>query len=146
MFVAPTSLSLVRGDLLFWPNELEILVFDLHEGHTISRMRVPGLAFGAESSGTPKGRITAMAWRGSGGKRRVLDREMGGSNAPGGIYTAHADGHIRAWMPQFPEDEVDIDGVGGENDDEDAKKRKRKVLDDAFRSLTGRQITFTDPG
>ena len=145
MLVSPSSLSHARGNLLFWPNELEILVFDLHEGHTVARMRVPGSGFGLESSGAPQGRITAMAWRGAGGRRRAAGRDMGGTNAPGGIYTAHADGHIRAWMPQLPDDEEDSGTSGGEGEDEHAKKRKRNVLDSAFRSLAGRQIRFTDP-
>jgi DNA excision repair protein ERCC-8 len=145
MFVSPTNLSPPRGTLLFWPNELEILAFDLHEGHTVSRLRVPGAAFAPELSTAHTGRITALAWRGCGGKRRAVGRELGGANAVGGIYTAHADGHIKAWMPRAPDDEEADDSVDGEAEDEDTKKRKRKVLDDAFRSLTGRRITFTDP-
>ncbi|EQK98265.1 DNA excision repair protein ERCC-8 [Ophiocordyceps sinensis CO18] len=40
-FVSPSGLS-VQGDLLFWPNEQEILVFDLHGGDMVTRLRSPG--------------------------------------------------------------------------------------------------------
>lgn len=66
---------------------------------------------------------------------------MGGTNAAGGIYSGHMDGQIRAWLPQLE---------GLEDEDEDtlaeeaagARAKKRKALDDAFRSLMGKQITF----
>lgn len=145
MLVPPTSLAPAGSrDLLFWPNEHEILVLDLHEGYLVKRLRVPGAAVsGAAPGGAPRKRITGMAWRGAGGRRKLLGVEMGGGNAPGGIYTCHADGLIRAWMPRVPEpDEADEDGEGHGVDDE-TRKRKRKAVDDAFRSLMGQQVTFT---
>lgn len=141
MIVPPSNLTAGCRELLFWPNEQEILVFDLHEGYVVSKMRVPGAYTTFEAS--PKNRITCMAWRGSGGRRRMLGPEMGGGTASGGIYTSHADGHIRVWMPRIHNpDELD-EGDGLEGDDEETKKRKRQVLDDAYRSLMGKQITFT---
>ena len=67
---------------------------------------------------------------------------MGGSNAPGGVYSGHLDGQIRAWMPK-------VEGADDEANDKyaqevsGAKVKKRKALDDAFRSLMGQQITFS---
>lgn len=67
---------------------------------------------------------------------------MGGRNSAGGLYTSHLDGQIRAWMPQ-------LDGLDDEDEDDssqeaaDARAKKRKVLDDVFKSLMGRQITFS---
>jgi len=67
---------------------------------------------------------------------------MGGSNAVGGIYSAHLDGQIRAWMPQIPGSD-DIDETEELDEDEEVRRKKRKAVDDAYRSLMGRQITFT---
>jgi DNA excision repair protein ERCC-8 len=67
---------------------------------------------------------------------------MGGRNAPGGIYSGHSEGQIRAWMPvvegQDNEDKWDATAEG-----ETGEPRKRKALDDVVRSLTGRQIRYT---
>ncbi len=42
MFVSPTGLTHPGGELLFFPNETEILGMDLHEGSIITRLRAPG--------------------------------------------------------------------------------------------------------
>jgi DNA excision repair protein ERCC-8 len=67
---------------------------------------------------------------------------MGGSNAPGGIYSGHLDGQIRTWLPHLEgaDDEAADDYT---RDDSGAKAKKRKALDDAFRSLMGKQVTFS---
>ena len=145
MLVPPSCLTAAGSrELLFWPNEHEVLVLDLHEGYLVKRLRVPGAAIsGAAPGGAPRKRITGMAWRGAGGKRKLLGVEMGGGNAPGGIYTCHADGYIRAWMPQVPEPEEPDEESEGYGVDDETKKRKRKAVDDAFRSLMGQQVTFT---
>lgn len=44
MFVSPTGLTPPGSELLFFPNETEILVMDLHEGSTITRLRGIGPA------------------------------------------------------------------------------------------------------
>lgn len=59
---------------------------------------------------------------------------MGGRNTPGAIYSGHMDGQIRAWMPQLE----GLDGEAADEEEEGAKAKKRKALDDAFRSLMGR--------
>lgn len=142
MVIPPSNLTGGCRELLFWPNEQEILVFDLHEGYVVSRMRVPG----PSSTGfdySSKNRITCMAWRGAGGARRLLGPDMGGATAAGGIYTSHADGHIRAWLPRITDKDEIKDDTGAGSDEEDTRKRKRQVLDDAYRSLMGKQVTFT---
>lgn len=83
-----------------------------------------------------------VVWRGAGGGGGSSGPVMGGSNAPGGIYSGHLDGQIRAWIPQLEgaddeaEDKVDRDASA-------AGAKKRKALDDAFRSLMGKKITFS---
>ena len=67
---------------------------------------------------------------------------MGGSNAPGGIYSGHADGQILAWFPRL-EGADDEAGDKFTQDVSGSRAKKRKVLDDAFRSLMGKQITFS---
>ena len=42
MFVAPEGLAATRRGLLFYPNEGEILVMDLHEGTIVTRLRGAG--------------------------------------------------------------------------------------------------------
>lgn len=145
MLVSPTSLAAAKSrELLFWPNEHEILMLDLHEGYLVKRLRIPGAAVSAAApGGAPRKRITGIAWRGAGGKGKLLGVEMGGGNAPGGVYTCHADGYIRAWIPRGPESEETDEEDEDRGIDEETRKRKRKAIDDAFRSLMGQQVTFT---
>jgi DNA excision repair protein ERCC-8 len=42
MFVSPTGLTPPKNELLFYPNETEILVLDLHEGSVVTRLRGMG--------------------------------------------------------------------------------------------------------
>lgn len=143
ILVSPSGAS-SRNDALIWPNDQEILILDLHEGNIITRLR----SLGATNPVGPRGgemgrnRITTIVWRGSGGDGRTMGQVMGGSNSVGAIYSAHLDGQIRAWMPQIPGPD-DIDADEEVNEDEDVKRRKRKAVDDAYRSLMGKQITFT---
>lgn len=97
-------------------------------------------------------RVTAVAWRGGGGGGTSLHGPvLGGTNGPGGaIYTAHADGMVRYWAPRLEDDGEGGLGYDGEDrvevDTEEKREetaRKRKALDDAFRSLMGRNVTFT---
>ncbi|KAK4244613.1 WD40-repeat-containing domain protein [Corynascus novoguineensis] len=147
MFVSPLGLTAPGTELLFFPNETEILVMDLHEGSTITRLRGMGpvvASVGTQRGGerTIKNRITSLVWRGAGGSGGSSGIVMGGSNTAGGIFSGHLDGQIRAWLPQ-------LEGVDDEGDDygstdfSEVKSRKRKILDDTFRSLMGRQVTFS---
>lgn len=132
---SPVSLSPARTELLFYPNEKELLVFELHEGRLLKRLKVPGPALAAVRSRTGersiKNRITALVWR----------------SAVDGIYSAHSDGQIRAWIPRTADDATadkeEEEGLKGRAADEDETgKRKRQVLDDVFRDLTRQKISF----
>ncbi|KAI1344894.1 WD40 repeat-like protein [Xylariaceae sp. FL0016] len=146
LFTSPAGLTHPGKEILFWPNENEILLMDLHDGHIVTRLRSPGPAVtGARSDrGTEriiKNRITSIAWRGAGGVGASSGTVMGGSNMPGAVFSAHLDGQIRAWIPR-------LEGSDAEDEDEgldikEEKERKRKALDDVFKSLVSRKITFT---
>lgn len=143
ILVSPSNLSTGR-DVLFWPNDQEILVLDLHEGTIITRLRSPGVTnpVGPRGGEMGRNRITGIVWRGAGGGGRQVGPAMGGGNSAGAIFSSHMDGQIREWAPQIPGyDEADEDAEIGE--DEEAKRRKRKAVDDAYRSLMGRQVKFT---
>ncbi|KAJ9156089.1 DNA excision repair protein ERCC-8 [Pleurostoma richardsiae] len=146
MFTSPVGLTPPRGELLFWPNETEILVLDLHEGTVVTRLRGVGPSMAgvrARRGGerTVKNRVTSIVWRGAGGVGGSSGVVMGGRNALGGIYSAHLDGQIRAWAPHVegPDNEEDF----GEQEDQGERAQKRKAIDDAFRNLMGKKITFT---
>ncbi|KAG4436406.1 hypothetical protein IFR05_008099 [Cadophora sp. M221] len=133
--VNPPGTTAPNKDLLFYPNEKELLVFELHEGRLLKRLRVPGPNIAAVRSRTGernvKNRVTGLVWRGQ----------------AGGLYSSHTDGQIRAWLPRTVEDgeldeeEESISKQDDENENEGAK-RKRQVLDDVFRDLTRQKITF----
>lgn len=141
--VLPAGLT-TKTDVLIWPNDQEILVLDLHEGNIITRLRSPGVTnpVGPRGGEMGRNRITNVVWRGIGGEGRAMGRAMGGTNTIGAIYSSHLDGQIRAWMPEIPGPD-DVDADEEINEDEEVKKRKRKAVDDAYRSLMGKQITFT---
>lgn len=135
LVTSPTSLTRPQKELLFYPNEREILMFELHEGRLIKRLRVPGPALAAVRSRTgersTKNRTMALAWR----------------SAVDGIYSSHSDGQIRAWMPRTKDDAIaDEEEEQSLNnltaDDDISGKRKRQVLDDVFKSLTRQKISF----
>ncbi|RDL37500.1 WD40 repeat-like protein [Venustampulla echinocandica] len=135
--VSPTSSVEAGKEVLFYPNERELLMFELHQGTLLKRLRVPGPNIAAVRSRTGernvKNRITGLAWRGQ----------------ADGIYSAHTDGQIRPWLPKTREDfelekEEEEDETGKRQADagDDEGERKRRVLDDVFRDLTRQKITF----
>jgi len=67
---------------------------------------------------------------------------MGGSNTAGGIFSGHLDGQIRAWLPELEGAEDEMEDRCAKGGDE-VKTKKRKALDDAYRSLMGKQITYS---
>ena len=135
LVVSPSLASSPGKEILFYPNEKELLMFELHEGKLLKRLKVPGPITAAVKSRTGernvKNRITGLVWRGQ----------------AEGIYSAHTDGQIRAWLPRTAEDELldkeEEDSLKRQDDDQDeGAKRKRQVLDDVFRDLTRQKITF----
>lgn len=147
MFTTPVGLTPPRKELLFWPNETEILVMELHEGTTVTRLRglganITGVKAQRGGERSVKNRVTSLVWRGAGGSGGSRGGVPGGSNAPGGIYSGHTDGQIRAWMPHVQgNDKEDEDGTSELAREE--KTQKRKAIDDAYKSLMGQKITFT---
>ena len=110
-------------------------MFELHEGRMLKRLKVPGPNVAAVRSRTGerniRNTITALVWRGQ----------------ADGVYSAHSDGRIKAWLPRTADDdrvdEEDEEAARKQIDDEsEGGKRKRQVLDDVFRDLTRRKITF----
>ncbi|CAF9924370.1 hypothetical protein IMSHALPRED_006166 [Imshaugia aleurites] len=121
------------SQVMLYPNEKEILMFDLFEGTLLKRLRAPGVAV-AQSSGSVgqrniRNRVTSLGWRAG-------NVEM---------YSAHSDGLIRAWKPRSKEEiQLERDEAEQVDGDEDAsRKKKRQALDDVFRDLTRQKITFT---
>lgn len=147
MFISPVGLMAAKKDLLFWPNETEILVMELHEGTIVTRLRTAGsniagvrTARGGETSA--RNRVTSIVWRGAGGHGGSSGMVTGGTNAAGGVYSGQTDGVIRAWMPKLPgHDEEEADDMSEAS--QQHKGQKRKVIHNAFNSLMGNQITFT---
>lgn len=134
LVVTPTTSTPLERELLFFPNEKELLVFELHEGKLLKRLKVPGPNTAAVRSRTGerniKNRTTGLVWRGQ----------------AGGVYTTHTDGQIRAWLPRTLEDEEldqeEEEVIATQDNENEGIKRKRQVLDDVFKNLTRQKITF----
>ncbi|MCJ1305535.1 hypothetical protein MMC08_008349, partial [Hypocenomyce scalaris] len=90
--VAPCHVVPPGQPVMFYPNEKEILMFDLLNGTLKKRLRVPGGAVaqvrGSAGQRNIRNRVTSLVWR------------------PGNVemYSASSDGTIRAWMPRTKED------------------------------------------
>ena len=131
----PSHLTAPGKQVMFYPNEKEILMFDLIEGTLHKRLRAPGIPVaqvqGSAGQRNIRNRVTSLAWR------------AGHTE----LYSAHSDGTIRAWMPRTTEDagvEAEELAESATPDDEDeSRKRKRQALDEVFRDLTRQKITFT---
>ncbi|OAA60739.1 DNA excision repair protein ERCC-8 [Cordyceps fumosorosea ARSEF 2679] len=144
MLLSPSGLC-SKGDALIWANDQEMLVLNMHDGTVITRLRSPGMTnpVGPRSAEIGRNRITTMAWRGAGGSGyRTLGPVMGGAQSLGTIYSAHLDGRIRTWMVTIPGPD-DVDDIEEMDEDEEVRSRKRKAVDDAYKSLMGKKITFT---
>ncbi|KAL8997638.1 MAG: hypothetical protein Q9169_003117 [Polycauliona sp. 2 TL-2023] len=131
--LVPSSALEPGKQIMLYPNQKEILMFDLFGGTLLKRLRFPGVATpsvrGSAAQGILRNRTTSLAWRAGGVA----------------LYSAHADGGIRVWLPVTPEDvaadnDVEDEAIGGEDE---SRKRKRDALEDIFRDLTRQKITFT---
>jgi DNA excision repair protein ERCC-8 len=139
--LAPVQNLQPSADLMFYPNEHEIISYELFDGKLIRRLRRsqqpqtnnPSHTSGATAKGhrNIRDRITSLAWR-------AHHVEM---------YSAHADGSIAAWIPRTEEDaELDEEDEMEREEKEVDKKRKRGVLDEIYQGLTKKQITFGNMG
>jgi DNA excision repair protein ERCC-8 len=136
--VLPPALNFQPGaDIMFYPNEHEILAYELFDGKLLRRLRRQEQqkriadAAAAKRQHSTKDRITSLAWR-------AHDVEM---------YSAHADGSIAAWKPRTEEDaRLDEEDEEGRLEKEEGKKRKRGVLDEIYQGLTKKPITFGNMG
>lgn len=130
--LAPVQYLQPEKDLLFYPNEQEILAYELFEGKLFRRLRRPEQQrrvheVASKGHRNVKDRITSLAWR-------AHDVEM---------YSAHADGSIAAWKPRTEEDaEFDEEEEHEREEREEGRKRKRGVLDEIYQGLTKKPITF----
>ena len=124
------------ADLLFYPNEAEILTYDLLDGRLIRRLRRPQpgpnpVLSADKQQRNVKDRITSLSWR----PHNVE------------LYSAHADGSIAAWKPRTAEDaDLDEQEAAEQEEREVDKKRKRGVLDEIYQGLTKKPITFGTMG
>jgi DNA excision repair protein ERCC-8 len=125
------------ADVMFYPNEHEVLAYELFDGKLLSRLRRQAQAQGLEAAAPKSGqrnvkdRITSLAWR-------AHDLEM---------YSAHTDGSIGVWKPRTEEDaDLDEEEQQDREEKEEGKKRKRGVLDDIYQGLTKKPITFGNMG
>ena len=135
--LVPSGLGASGESVMVYPNEKELLMFDLFEGTLLKRLRAPGnrvaqargLATGGGGERNIRNRVTSLAWRA--GEVEV--------------YSSHSDGVIRAWKPKTQADiELDREEATGIDDmEDDGRKRKREALEDVFRDLTKQKITFT---
>ena len=131
--LAPAAYLPPTKDIMFYPNDREILAFELFEGTLLKRLR-PTMGTPGATAYTPRNtrpEVTTLAWRAG-------NVEM---------YSGHTDGTIRAWIPRTQEEvELDEDEAAeaeaaslavGNN-----RKRKGQILEDVYQNLTRQKITF----
>ena len=131
--LAPSHLSPVGSETIYFPNPQEILNFDLHAGTLQRRLRIVGQAAPtgpALSMRNLKNRTTSLAWR-------AFNVEF---------YSAHSDGSIRCWRPKTWEDELieqeEKEAAQGTCSEAAERKRKRDELEGVVRSLTKKPVTY----
>ena len=127
--LVPESVGIAGQSIMMYPNEKEILVFDLFEGTLLKRLRIPGSIItqtkGVAGQRNTRNKATSLAWR--------TDYVE--------FYSAHSDGTIRAWKPWSTSSRSSSASADDSEDNE--RKRKRQTLDNMFRDLTRQKITFT---
>ena len=131
--LAPSHLSPVGSETIYFPNPQEILNFDLHAGTLQRRLRIVGQAAPtgpAPSMRNLKNRTTSLAWR-------AFNVEF---------YSAHSDGSIRCWRPKTWEDELieqeEKEAAQGTGSEAAERKRKRDELEEVVRSVTKKPVTY----
>ncbi|KAK1783410.1 hypothetical protein QBC45DRAFT_388509 [Copromyces sp. CBS 386.78] len=85
VFVSPIGLTPQKKELLFYLNETEILVMNLHEGTITTRLRGMGPAMAAirtqRGKQTIRNLLRSIVWRRAGGGGSSSGVVMGGTNA-----------------------------------------------------------------
>ncbi|TID27563.1 wd40 repeat-like protein [Venturia nashicola] len=128
--LAPSSLTLGGKDVLFFPSEKEILMFETFEGRLVKRLRTPGLS----SSGTAGNEKVDF-------KQRIVDLAWRAHNVE--LYSAHGDGSIRAWKPRTTEDALADEEEAEEREAEEIdRKRKRQALENVYQDLARKRVMF----
>jgi DNA excision repair protein ERCC-8 len=126
--LVPTSLADYGNDMMLFPSEKEILMFELFDGVLVRRLRAPSSV--ASSNEPERVRMAPNA-------RQVKDLAWRSHSVE--FYSAHTDGSIRAWKTPMEEDSDDDD----ENQEE--VKLKRQALEDIYRDVTKRRfVNMTD--
>lgn len=135
--ISPSYLTGMGKEILIYPNPRELLVYEVHTGKLMTRLRTPSFASShtavSAGSGTRNvvNRTTSLAWR-----SHVVE-----------LYSAHSDGTIRCWKPKTWEDNLAEDEDSSDDEGEDHKsrerKRKRDELEEIVNSLTKRKVTYT---
>lgn len=133
--VTPTGLVPDRDAMLFFPNEGEILMYEMLEGKLLKRLKAPSNVPVNQSASAAvrniKNRVSALAWR-------MHDMEL---------VSAHGDGTVRSWRPRTTVDALMDEQELKDEDDGDtaegARKRKRQDLEDIYKDLTKPKITFS---
>ena len=131
----PSYINAPSSKIMLYPNERELLMFDMLEGTLLKRLRIPGVAVAQQY--------------GSSGKRNIRPRMTSLALRSGHVelYSAHSDGAVRALFPWTPEDitvEAEEGETSNDSDDEDeSRKRKRQALEDVYRDMTRQKITFS---
>jgi DNA excision repair protein ERCC-8 len=129
--LVPSNLVGSGHEMLFFPNEKEILQFEMLEGTMIKRLRVPGISRG---QGAPNAKVAL--------KNKVLDLAWRSHNVE--LYSGHGDGTIRAWKPYLPEDKLaDDEDREEEIQAENERKRKREALESVYQDLTRKKMIFS---
>jgi DNA excision repair protein ERCC-8 len=112
---------------MLFPNEREILMYELYEGRLLKRLRAPG-PVAPNGKVTQKQRIVDLAWR-------PFEVEL---------YSAHGNGTIRAWKPRTKEEELEDEDERLEREaDGIEREKKRKALEDVFQDFAKKRVDFS---
>jgi DNA excision repair protein ERCC-8 len=122
--LVPTSLVDYGNDVLLFPSEKEILMFELYDGVLVRKLRAPSSI--APPSNEPdrtrrslnSSQIKDLAWRSHSVE----------------FYSAHTDGSIRVWKPPMEETSDE------DNEKDEEVKLKRQALEDVYRDVTKRRF------
>ena len=133
--LVPSNVTTPGLQILLYPNEREILVFDMLDGTLLKRLRIP--------------RVAVTQARGNSGQRNIRHRTTSLAWRSGQVelYSGHSDGVIRALIPLTQQDAIsegeDAEASNDEDDEDGSRNRKRQALEDIYREMTRQKITFT---